>query len=77
MKILQIVLNTSKLWSQFFESYGFDWDKLISEEYTDQNSLLNRVGDTISFNITPKRRIDALNKIDELKGKDELIKKAL
>ena len=58
-----------------FESYGFDWDKLISEEYTDQNSLLNRVGDTISFNITPKRRIDALNKIDELKGKDELIKK--
>ena len=51
-----------------FESYGFDWDKLISEEYTDQNSLLNRVGDTISFNITPKRRIDALNKIDELKG---------
>lgn len=49
-----------------FESYGFDWDKLISEEYTDQNSLLNRVGDTISFNITPKRRIDALNKIDEL-----------
>lgn len=58
-----------------FESYGFDWDKLISEEYTDQNSLLNRVGNTISFNITPKRRIDALNKIDELKGKDELIKK--
>lgn len=58
-----------------FESYGFDWDKLISEEYTDQNSLLNRVGDTISFNITPKRRIDALNKIDELKGKDGLIKK--
>ncbi len=58
-----------------FESYGFDWDKLISEKYTDQNSLLNRVGDTISFNITPKRRIDALNKIDELKGKDELIKK--
>lgn len=58
-----------------FESYGFDWDKLISEEYTAQNSLLNRVGDTISFNITPKRRIDALNKIDELKGKDELIKK--
>lgn len=58
-----------------FESYGFDWDKLISEEYTDQNSLLNRVGDTISFNITPKRRINALNKIDELKGKDELIKK--
>ena len=58
-----------------FESYGFDWDKLISEEYTNQNSLLNRVGDTISFNITPKRRIDALNKIDELKGKDELIKK--
>ena len=58
-----------------FESYGFNWDKLISEEYTDQNSLLNRVGDTISFNITPKRRIDALNKIDELKGKDELIKK--
>lgn len=58
-----------------FESYGFDWDKLISEEYTDQNSLLNRVGDTISFNITPKRRIDALKKIDELKGKDELIKK--
>ena len=48
---------------------------MISEEYTDQNSLLNRVGDTISFNITPKRRIDALNKIDELKGKDELIKK--
>lgn len=37
--------------------------------------MLNRVGDTISFNITPKRRIDALNKIDELKGKDELIKK--
>ena len=40
-----------------FESYGFDWDKLISEEYTDQNSLLNRVGDTISFNITPKRML--------------------
>ena len=58
-----------------FESAGYLWGDLIKDNYLDPNSLLNRIGSVISFNITPSRRIKALNEITEIKGEDELIKK--
>ncbi len=46
------------------ESEGMAWSELISEDQLnmEQPSLLNRIGEIISFNRTPQRRIDALKK---------------
>ena len=55
------------------EGAGFDWEKLISEDAADMNSLLNRIGETLSVNITPDRRRKKLRKIMELDGHPEVI----
>lgn len=52
------------------EDIDFDWKKLICEDPTDTESLLNRIGYAISYNITPYRRIKKLNSIPEIKGKE-------
>lgn len=64
-----------KIVKPIFEEYGFDWESLISEDYLDENSLLNRVGKVISCNITPSRRNRQLNKIPELSEKGDIIRK--
>ena len=64
-----------KVVKPIFEEYGFDWKKLISENYLDINSLLNRIGETLSKNITPSRRINSLKKIPEISDNDSLINK--
>lgn len=47
-----------------FESFGYDWNQLISD-YTDvENNLLNQVGVVLSENITPARRRKALMKLN-------------
>lgn len=58
-----------------FENGGFVWKDLIADDYLNLNSLLNRVGTVLSSNITPSRRIKALNGITELEGRETLIKK--
>lgn len=58
-----------------FEDQGFVWNDLIADDYLNLNSLLNKVGTVLSSNITPSRRIKALNEIKELEGREELIKR--
>lgn len=44
-----------------FESCGYDWEKL-TEDYLNENSLINRVGIFLSENITPNRRKEKIVK---------------
>lgn len=44
-----------------FEECGYDWNKL-TENYTDENSPINRIGIFLSENITPKRREEKIAK---------------
>ena len=47
-----------------FEQCGLDWQAAISEDLFDMNSLLNRLGVCLSQNITPRRRREALKKVE-------------
>lgn len=64
-----------KIVKPIFEEYGFDWEKLISGDYLSENTLVNRIGRVISYNVTPARRIKELEKIPEITYNKELIKK--
>lgn len=64
-----------KIVKPIFEEYGFDWEKLISGDYLSENTLVNRIGRIISYNVTPARRIKELEKIPEITYNKELIKK--
>lgn len=46
---------------------GFEWEKLINEDPTNMDSLLNRIGVLLSYNITPNRRLEKLNSISEIR----------
>lgn len=57
-----------------FIKAGFDWEELISEDAADmEGCLLNRVGETLSVNITPRRRRERLKKIGRIAECKELI----
>ena len=60
-----------------FEKFGYNW-KELSDDFINENSLLNRIGIFLSENITPSRR-ERKYKEDELFSelKPELIKKLL
>lgn len=67
-----------KIVKPIFEKHGFVWEDLIGDcrnldSLLDLDSLLNRIGRTVSYNITPSRRVKRLNNIEDLKGRDELI----
>lgn len=55
----------SKALKKHFDNAGFDWYK-IACNYSDTDSILNRIGIILSENITPRRRLNALNAIDGL-----------
>ena len=60
------------------EEAGFDWEKLVEEDAADmQGCLLNRIGETLSANITPKRRRARLQQLPALAGRIELIEKLI
>lgn len=64
-----------KIVKPIFEDFGFNWKQLVSGDYLDDNTLLNRIGRVMSYNITPKRRIKALSEIPEIKDNQALINK--
>lgn len=54
-------LKYTKAVKSDFEKCGYDWNELI-RNYTDENSLINRIGIFLSENITPKRRKEKIVK---------------
>lgn len=57
------------------EEAGFDWCALTAEDPADMGSLLNRIGETLSVNITPRRRRERLKAIPELAAHPALVEK--
>ena len=57
-----------------FEDNGYDYNKLVSDNYLDvEKNLINRVGVILSTYQTPSRRKSELMKIDEISTCPELI----
>ena len=57
------------------EEAGFDWSALVAEDASDMNCLLNRIGEALSVNITPRRRRARLNAIPELAAHPKVVEK--
>ena len=55
------------------EGAGFVWDALVAEDTADPQSLLNRIGEVLSLNITPRRRRARLLEIPELSEHPDVV----
>ena len=47
---------------KLYEASGLDWDSLIKVDYLSKDADINRLGEILSYNITPYRRITSLLK---------------
>lgn len=57
-------LKYIKVLKPIFDGYGIDWQAVISEDYCDMDSTLNKLGVLLAENQTPRRRIDRLKKLN-------------
>ena len=57
-------LKYIKVLKPIFDSCGIDWQTVISEDYCDMDSTLNKLGVLLAENQTPRRRIERLEKLN-------------
>ena len=56
-------LKYIKVLKPIFDSCGLDWQAVISEDYCDMDSTLNKLGVLLAENQTPRRRITDLKNL--------------